>query len=211
MIRRARIAPLAAGALLLACAAIEPGSRLPYNYALPAPVDGLTFHWPVNSLPVRIYVANSGDMQHAVDGGIAEWESNAPYGEFRAVIVSDAANADVVVRSEAPHPPSARFPDIACDSKTSWAVFQADSTLALPFRVSITAHTGFTASDVSKCFELMAVHEVGHIIGLISDSDDPADVMYPVPTATHLTPRDRATFMELYHRASGVKLPASRK
>jgi predicted Zn-dependent protease len=207
---RRRLVMGAAALLVLGCATLDPNSRLPYDYSIPL-TPGLTFHWPSSSLPVRIWVQSSGDLDHAIDNAIAEWESNAPYGEFRAVTTGNAATADVIVRTGTVHAASDLYPDRACDSQTSWAVNVPDSTLVLPFRTIITAHTGFAAADIAKCFEILGVHELGHIVGIIGNSDNPDDVMYGLPTNPHLSAGDRATFMELYHRTPSVRLPASRQ
>ena len=204
-----RIALMAAGLAVLGCAAVDPSTRLPYDYTIPL-TDGLTFHWPVGSLPVRIWVQASGDLDHAIDNAITEWENNAPYGEFRATAVGNINTADVVVRAGTVLPPSEDFPDRACEGQTSWGINLTDSTIILPFRVTITAHTGFSPSQIGKCFEIVGVHEMGHIVGIIGSSVNPDDVMYGLPTTSHLSAGDRATFLELYHRTSTVRLPAGR-
>lgn len=203
------VVALAAVSLVLGCAELGPGRSFPYDYSIPL-TAGLTFHWPISSLPVRIWVQPSGDLGHTVGNAIEEWERNAPYGEFRAVMVQDPSTADVVVRTGTIHAASADYPDRPCDSQTSWAVHLPDSTLVLPFRTQITAHSGFTPDEVTRCFEILGVHELGHSVGIIGNSLDPNDVMYGLPTRADLSPNDRTTFLELYHRTSTVRLPSDR-
>src|SRR5882724_7629911 len=108
-----RALSLLAAALLLGCAALDPTSRAyPYNYTIPL-TSGLIFHWPQSSLPVRIWVQGAADLDDVMENAIREWESNAPYGEFRAIVVPDAANADVIVRAGTVRAASAGFPDHA--------------------------------------------------------------------------------------------------
>jgi Matrixin len=48
----------------------------------------------------------------------------------------------------------------------------------------------------------VAIHEMGHALGL-PHSSDPADVMFPEPRITELSPRDRRTVQVLYLLPSG--------
>lgn len=204
------LALAAAGLVPLACADAGPTDRgVPYDYTIPL-TPSLVFHWPESALPVRIWVDNATGLGHAVAAAIAEWERNAPYGEFHAVIQSDTAGADVLVTVGVPHEAAADFPDRPCDSHTSWAVTLNDSTLVLPFRTELTAHSGFDPNAIADCFDILAVHELGHVVGIIGNSLNPDDAMYGLPTTDTLSAGDRATFLRLYHSTSTVRLPRTR-
>ena len=48
----------------------------------------------------------------------------------------------------------------------------------------------------------MALHELGHAVGL-GHSSDPKDALYPTSGAAALTPRDRRTATVLYELPTG--------
>ena len=84
------LALLLAGAL--SCAEATSPSRVPnYEWRLPTEdgLDTLSFHWPTDMLPVKIWVEDSLDMPARVQEGVDDWEGAFLYGEYAAVLVSD--------------------------------------------------------------------------------------------------------------------------
>jgi predicted Zn-dependent protease len=197
-------------ALLVGCEGATPPERpIPYDYAIRLP-DGpiLSFHWPSTSLPVRIWVEAGRDLESIVSAAIAQWRSTALYGEFDGVLVRDSTVADVLLRIGAPFA-SARENPMNCGGATNIGV-ELDTTITLPFIVTLNARVGVDDGDVRDCLALLATHELGHVLGLFLHSDDPQDLMHDRPNPAGLSPRDKATFAHLYHSPVSVRLPPGR-
>jgi len=195
---------LAAGAL--ACSEASAPERVPnYEWRLVVDTDTLSFHWPKEMLPVRIWVEDSLDMPARIGEGISSWRSAYLYGEYDAVIVPDSSTADVIVRVQAA-PPKAiatagRLNTLiaGCEGATDVDTLATRFQLRLPMRMYMAPRYDPAQVDLTECFRVTARHELGHSLGLFRHTSDVRDIMYGQPEATGLSQRDINTAQILAH------------
>jgi hypothetical protein len=187
-----------------------------YEWRLIAPAasgsgnDSLTFHWPKDRLPVRIWVEDDASLPVNVPAAIAAWRRAFLYGEFDATIVADSATADVIVRAgEAPgiqfsrrrlH--SALAPE--CAGATDLDISDDHTQLRLPVRVFIDPRSDPNAPDLPACLALTTTHELGHVLGIWRHSGVATDLMFADPAVDAPSERDLATAEVIYHLTPNV-------
>ena len=210
-----RVRVVAAGLSLLAAACSDIATPIRdnfYEWRLIVPAasgtgtDSLTFHWPKDRLPVRVWVEDAANLTQNVPKAIAAWRAAFLYREFDATVVSDSSRADVIVRAgPAPGVPSfsrtrlqsAFAPE--CTGATDIDVSDDHTQLRLPVRIYIDP--GFTpdAPGLTDCLALTTAHEFGHALGIFRHSPVPTDLMYSNPTVPAPSSRDLETAEILYH------------
>jgi len=189
--------------------AAAPERRAAYDFDLQG--TGQVFHWTADRLPVRYWISpDAGVVADFAREGIQRWSNQFLYGEFRGVVVEDSTQADVLVRVRPSTPPDGTPtndpPELgACDGVTSNEVF--DGRLTGPFRVQINWDVRYGDVDVVNCLERVAVHEIGHTIGIFGHSPNEFDLMNPTPRVGTPSDADRATVEVLYHTPSSVRPP----
>ena len=178
------------------------------------------FHWPATRLPVRFWADTRGNMRDLVARGIGAWEEQFLYGEFRGALVSDSGTADVIVcwgdceggsaDSIPPDvPPDPGPPINACRGVTTVSF---DSALVGPVHVSLEVFgASGTAAQVQACMRRVAIHELGHSLGLGFPSGRHSafdeDIMYSPPIVDYPSRFDRRTVEVLYHSQPTVQPP----
>jgi predicted Zn-dependent protease len=167
--------------------------------------DTLSFHWPRSALPVRIWVEQDQyQVPDRVREGISRWRSAFLYGEWDAVLVADSTTAHVLIRTIAPPSPAApstvrlHAQALSCLGATDVDTVASRFELRVPIRAYVYPSAP-TASDLTECLRTVAAHELGHTMGLFQHSDSAPDLMFAVPTAEGLTPRDISTVVKAYH------------
>lgn len=215
---RARLIAVAFAALTLACGDIAAPARNDfYEWRLEAPsptgtgIDTISFHWPAERLPVRIWVEEADSLPANVARAIGIWRDGFLYGEYDATIVSDSASADVVVTlGVAPGPQLSAFrlrsalaPQ--CAGATDLSVSEDHTQLLLPIRVYIDPSSAPATPGLSECVAFTVVHEIGHSLGIFRHSPNPNDLMYFDPSVALPSDRDRATAEVLYHVPSTLE------
>ena len=183
------------------------------GYAFDDPSTGLVFRWPGDRLPVRYFADTRGNMGALVDRALRIWEDQFLYGEFRAVRVTDSADADVIVLwadSVPPDvPPDTGAPVFACNGLTTFSIDSAGTALDQPVRaeIGINMSQTFTAAQVAACVRRVSVHELGHTLGILQHSSNPTDIMNSgVPVSTP-SDQDRRTVEVLYHTPPTIAPP----
>lgn len=197
-----------ATALLTACTdIIAPPGVDPYEYRIfghneDGELVPLAFRWPREMLPIRLFVGDDDPLRPAMLRAIGIWENSLVFGEIRIELAATAAEADIVVRNERiPKLAMSRRLDAAADGCSGDTSFEADldaGTLTTPFDIWIWSSSG-EGPVVDACYEVVAVHELGHALGIFQHSPNGDDVMATIPTRNLLSERDRATIEVVYH------------
>jgi predicted Zn-dependent protease len=184
--------------------AVAPARVSLYSYADTFAGQPVVFRWPASYLPIRYYAYPDDPLPRLVRRGLAQWEHQFLYGEFRAVLVADSTQADVIVAFEGLAPPPAEpdtaIPVPACEGVTTPIL--AGTTLERPLRVTLRWFSGYAPGQVAACLERVTPHELGHTLGLFNQSHagaDVTDLMHPFPQVYQPGPRDRTTVEVLYH------------
>lgn len=170
----------------------------------PGTADTLSFHWPRDRLPVRIWTQDTLDLPLHVENGIAEWKAAFLYHEFDAVSVSDSNTADVIVSAGVAVKGGfsvtrigARAPE--CEGGTDFELPTGSRELQVPIRVFVRPRFDPASPGVDECLALTTTHELGHAIGIFAHSPDANDIMYSDPVVSELSTRDRDTAERAYH------------
>jgi len=200
--------------LLAACdtaqAPLRTCARCSYDFAdTVPPTTALVFSWPENRLPVRFYADPRGALPSLVTLAIGAWQGQFLYGEWSGVPVPDSTMADVVVLWAGGVPPPDVPPDQgppvdACAGETSDPVAVFRDSAGTHVHIVLTPRGGFSDAQVAACLRRVVIHEFGHALGLLRESDSTGDIMYEGPTVTAPSERDRNTAEILYHTPATV-------
>lgn len=201
---------------LLACSDIaEPLRDDIYEWRIFAPsttggTDTLSFHWDPALLPVRVWVEDVADLPQHMSRAIDIWQSAFLYREFRAVLVSDSLDADVIVLGSAA--PKFRAASMRlhgtvapeCSGATDVVTSPDNRQLLLPIRIFLDFGFDPSVPGVADCLALTGIHELGHALGIFEHSPNSTDIMFLDPVVALPSPRDRQTAEVVYHVPSTV-------
>lgn len=214
---------LAAGAVVcaaLACADHPTSNCLESNAQLypfrPNWDSTVVFRWPASRMPVRVYAETVGELSQNTDSGLQLWATALRCGGLSFVRTADSTHADIIVRNPATMPPIPAAATLAawadsvgaCTGRTDGDI---DTTLTPrrligPLHSYVASNSSDTAA-VRACYHFTVAHELGHALGLLNHSADPADLMYVVPRRRVASINDRFTIEVLYRTAPTVLPP----
>ena len=169
------------------------------DYFKDAVSEGL-FRWPLKRFPLRIYIA-CGDAlksyrpeyEEAVRQSIDDWDK-ASLGQIGLKIVDSAADADITVNFvDDLHAPALR-------AEAGKAQLHGNMEGVDNASVQLLTISPFPDQLMTKDFmHMIAVHEIGHALGLTGHSPYEEDVMFPaLSNQRGITSRDVATLYRLY-------------
>ncbi len=182
---------------------LEFSGRYTYLDSMLVATDSTIRRWPVPGVPLRVAVTlpvsgPSGRLDQIVWNALAAWER--PDLGIRFSRATDSLDADIVVgwvdRFE-----SATGVDGAHQTGLTSLLGDGKGELQLA-RVQLALGDGAERRLTDREIEVVALHEIGHALGL-PHSGDRADIMFPTVVATQLSSRDRASLTLLYSLPPG--------
>ncbi|MGH7584322.1 MAG: hypothetical protein ACREL5_13960 [Gemmatimonadales bacterium] len=169
--------------------------------------DTLTFHWPREMLPVRVWVASDSPLRPYVETAIQRWEDAFLYGEFQATIVADSNHADVIVRNVPADNGGLAAMAKECVGEVDRDIDLDSNTMQLPIHVFVYAVVSDIVPGIPTCYSITMTHEMGHVLGIINPlhaGATPTDVMYADPVFDGISEHDRETAVFVYHSPSSL-------
>ena len=213
-------APLLAVMLAFACdAPTIPALPGPYDFRLALPGgddDGRarTFHWD-RGAEVSVFLGEdagaadaAGDLRQAFRRAVRAWRSAAVFGEVRLRETTDLGEARAVLRwHDAPGllstPAGCVGPVTGAASTLGCLNDTRDALRSWPRRDGAASRVYFRVvirrTGDQELLDRLVIHEMGHVLGILSHSPDRSDIMWagpdlpPAPSA-----RDRSTLRSLY-------------
>ena len=161
--------------------------------------DSAIVRWPnASAQPVRVWIRHKSTVRdwspalvERARAAFRAWEDTGIPIRFEFVADSASADAHLTWIDRFADPVGGR----AISGLTRWGVDDRSRIVDASITIAIHRANGGTLS--ATAVEAMALHEIGHLLGLDHCTDD-ASVMAPVVQVRALSPADRATVRLLY-------------
>lgn len=175
------------------------------NYLAHVLHNGKVIHWDAARMPLHIYLEEGhaagnwhGSYNQLVQRAFQQW-SQASNGLLRFALVSTPEEADITVRwvRQLEH------------NRLGQSPFKAMGNVIVQSDVVLATHEpdGKTRLNEQTLYAI-ALHEIGHALGLQGHSPNPGDMMYYAmgeQPVTQLSQRDRNTLTMLYHLQADIQ------
>lgn len=216
---RCRAARHLAVACLLGAAACEPpswaGDIWGYDPRLPG---GLTYHWPLGqTISVFVNEADGGQLlRPEVLPAAASWRDSVYFAEFTVRLVTNPADADIILHSrDTPlmvatgtcsyAPPGAAGVTFFCPAETGDTLEVLELLSGGPGRVKMDVAIDLSRLGGATTIRAIVAHELGHVLGIGSHSNDAEDLMYSIPTVERPSAFDAAALRWVLQQPTSIR------
>ena len=206
-------------ACLLGAAACDPpnwsGDIWGYDPRLPG---GLTYHWPLGrTISVFVDPTAGGDaLRDVVLPSAASWRDSVYFAEFTVRVVEDAASADVILHTrDAPllvatgtcvySPPGAAGVTFFCPAETGDTLEVLELLAGGPGHVKMDVAIDLSRIGGATTVRAIVAHELGHVLGIGSHSNDVEDLMYSIPTVERPSAYDAAALRWVLQQPRAIR------
>lgn len=188
---------------------LSPGFAEDYAHLL----DRKVIRWNDQTVTILVHIEDGTGLAgwnpeniRAVQNAFSEWEV-ATGRRFRFLYMPDHRGTDVIVSFKAFHDRFDRGDEAGVTKTVTWGNYVAENNIELYL------HPEHDAVYTPAHLQSIALHEIGHMLGINGHSNDPRDVMYPASTfleddpPQHLTQRDVDTLRAVYLKKADYANP----
>lgn len=176
-------------------------------------LDKKIMRWNDQTLNILVHIEDGSglpdwnpDNIRAVKAAFSQWEA-AMGGRFRFLYMPDHRGTDVVVSWKGQHEAGDKSQEVGQNRTVTWGKYIAENNIELYLHQS----QGYLYSPSN--IQSVAVHEIGHMMGIKGHSNHRDDVMYPQTTfdlgdpPQQLSQRDINTMRLIYSRKADYTNP----